>query len=618
MRARGPRTVWVTGIAAALLCASAVQVARSPSAVPARVLEEGYAGSDSCRACHASNHASWSASYHPRMTQSAGPASILAPWEGTTPPFGGLTWRLSRDADRFLAQPLDASSKPIAAAMRAALTTGSHHYQIYWLESDGAAELVQLPLVWHLGERRWIPRQSLFLAPPPESPFAETGRWPKTCVKCHTTNATPRHPDDERTHVAELGIACEACHGPGAAHVALQSERAGLDADAVAALPPDATIVNPAELSHERSAQACGQCHGIHPQTKERRAEWEVHGYAYRPGDDLAATRDLLRAPHAKNTAELQGFLARNPGTLDDVFWSDGHVRVSGREYNGLVESPCFQRGEMDCLSCHALHKSDGDARSLAQWADDQLRPGMDGPRACLQCHDEYADAEKARAHMHHAPGSSGADCLNCHMPYTTYGLTKAIRSHTVASPSIAATLATGRPDACSQCHLDRTLGWAADHLRDWYGHARPALDADQETVAASVLGALTGDAGQRALWAWSFGWEPARAVSGAGWIPPLLGTLMQDPYDAVRFVAMRSARRDARHGSFTIDFTQPIDAQRAAVRADYVRAWKDAGLSATPEQRAAVLVGADGQLDTARFLALYQRANGRVMQLAE
>ena len=42
-------------------------------------------------------------------------------------------------------------------------------------------------------------------------------------------------------------------------------------------------------------------------------------------------------------------------------FWSDGMIRATGREFNGLMESPCYTRGEMSCLSCHEMHQKAGD-----------------------------------------------------------------------------------------------------------------------------------------------------------------------------------------------------------------------------------------------------------------
>jgi hypothetical protein len=104
-------------------------------------------------------------------------------------------------------------------------------------------------------------------------------------------------------------------------------------------------------------------------------------------------------------------------------------------------------------------------------------------------------------------------------MPYTTYGLLKTIRSHQISSPSVKATLDTGRPNACNLCHLDKTSGVDRRVPRTVVPNPKPALDADQQSVAASVLTLLKGDAGQRAIVAQSLGWAPAQQVSGtAGW----------------------------------------------------------------------------------------------------
>jgi hypothetical protein len=211
-------------------------------------------------------------------------------------------------------------------------------------------------------------------------------------------------------------------------------------------------------------------------------------------------------------------------------------VRVSGREYNGLIESPCYQQGEMTCMSCHQMHQTPGDPRALKVWADDQLKPGMAGDKACLQCHNTYAD--DIEKHTHHEQNSSGSRCMNCHMPHTTYGLLKAIRSHTVSSPSLRESTEYGRPNACNQCHLDKSLGWTGEHMQKWYGHDVPTLTDDQKTIAATALWLISGDAGQRALAAWSCGYSEARQASDTSWLKPYLTQLLIDPYDAVRFIA--------------------------------------------------------------------------------
>ncbi|HEX6886169.1 MAG TPA: cytochrome c3 family protein [Planctomycetota bacterium] len=588
--------------------------ARGPSPARAMVLrDEGYVGSEACRECHAENHASWSASFHRSMTQDPTPASVLAPFEGTTPVLDGVAWKLAREDEVYTATPVGPFGTPLGRPARVALTTGSHHYQVYWMVSP-AGELEQIPLLWDVAGRRWIPRRSTFLSPE-EGGFGTDG-WQQVCIKCHATNGTPVHRASGTTKVAELGIACEACHGPGAAHVEWRQRP-----EAEHEPEPATGIVDPSELDPAREAQVCGQCHGTfvfaHSSAHEN---WLREGFAYRPGDELWSSRSFLRGRTEQNGQPVREYLARTSGHLGLYFWSDGQVRVAGREYNGLVESPCYLRGQgeqrMTCLSCHELHASP--ERVAAGWAADQLRVGMDGPEACLGCHAAYREPAALRAHTHHAEGSSGADCLNCHMPYTSYGLVKAIRSHTLTSPSAAESTEVGRPNACNLCHLDRSLGWTARHLFEWYGQKPPALTKEQETTSAVVQWALAGDAGQRALAAAALGWEPARAVSGTGWMPPLLSTLLMDEYDAVRLVAERSVRSDPRWAHFALDPCGELEEQRNHVRATVLSDWLQAGLQARSDQREAVLVLPTGKLDEPRFRALHAARDHRPVTLVE
>ena len=158
-------------------------------------------------------------------------------------------------------------------------------------------------------------------------------------------------------------------------------------------------------------------------------------------------------------------------------FWKDGANRSGGREFSGMSTTACYLQGEISCTHCHSMHESD---------PNDQLSLGGISNEACLQCH--QAIDEDLAGHTHHAADSSGSQCYNCHMPYTTYGLLKSIRSHWIDSPSVAASVETGRPNACNQCHLDRTLAWTGEALAEWYGVQRVELDEVE-----SVIGGLPG-----------------------------------------------------------------------------------------------------------------------------
>jgi hypothetical protein len=294
-------------------------------------------------------------------------------------------------------------------------------------------------------------------------------------------------------------------------------------------------------------------------------------------------------------------------------------VRVSGREYNGLIESPCFKNATtgqrtMTCFSCHTMHKPKADTRDLREWANDQLTAGMDGDKACLQCHEPLR--ANVAAHTRHAADSAGSRCYNCHMPYTTYGLLKTIRSHTVSSPSVGESVNAGRPNACNLCHLDKTLEWTATALAQWYGTAAVPLSDEQKTTAASLLWLLRGDAGQRAIAAQAMAWLPAQQVSGTGWMAPHLATLLDDPYDAVRFIAGRSLRTLPGFEQVPYNFVS-APKERYQVQMRTMSTW-DRGRPRPGRTDSQLLMKPDGSVDVDRVLALLKVRDSRRMLLRE
>jgi formate-dependent nitrite reductase cytochrome c552 subunit len=623
-RARKTQNLAFVAVFAVIFASCAPAASRQPADRPIEVAGDGYVSSRTCRACHPSQYASWHASYHRTMTQVATAQSVATSFDGVRVEAGAMS--LEQQGDQLWAEfddpdpPSLASSpasfggagSPATPTVRrirrqVVLTTGSHNQQIFWYATGHGRTLGQLPAIWLVDARRWIPRRAAVMHPPGQAAFSETGAWNGICVSCHTTlgkpafdtpfGSQPIATQQVDTTAAEFGVACEACHGPADEHVRLNANprrRYSLHL----AKAPDASIVHPARLDPRRAAQVCAQCHSFwefDDPAAERAAN--TRGLSYRPGDDLRLTRFIVQPTLEAGSATLQRFVKDDPGFIRDMFWSDGMVRATGREYNALIESPCYKNAKDDqhtltCASCHTMHQAEDDRRPAAEWADDQLKPATAGndDRSCLQCHapgrdpkrvalrtqsltdrDHEAVArpfsasarnESARAttdapkregrgqgrdrqevaeHTHHRADSTGSSCMNCHMPYTTYGLLKTIRSHQISNPSVKATLDTGRPNACNLCHLDKTLAWTATYLEQWYRTPAPALDGDQQSVAASVLTLLKGDAGQRAIVAQSLGWASSQQASGAGWMAPYLALMQQDPYDAVRHIATRS-----------------------------------------------------------------------------
>jgi hypothetical protein len=534
--------------------------------LPDSTLGDGFATSATCQACHPDQYDSWRRSYHRTMTQAATPSTVLGHFSDVVLESRGQRWRLERRGDEFwveMPDPLwfdepadlmrllreDWPTSPPRFWARVVMTTGSHHMQNYWVRRPAQTEqtegplgpdngaLVQVPWVWLISERRWVPNQDSFLRPPTGSLQGST-LWNGTCSQCHSVGTEPRILEAVgrfETRTVELGIACEACHGPAAEHVRayrsplrryLRHFRALRNPDA-----RDPTIVNPEKLEPRRSAETCAQCHSFGEWTDQR--AYGDHGVPFRPGDELGGQRSLFRYTTDMRDPLLAAMLGSDPRALDGNFWPDGTIRVVGREYNGLLEDVHLASSEMTCLTCHSMHEySDRDS---------QLNPEAAANRSCLGCHADLG--EEASQHTRHLPGSSGSECMNCHMPHTTYGLFSASRSHRIENPSVLASVERGRPNACNLCHLDRTLEWSSRYLSEWYGQPPVALDPDARAIAASVLWALKGDAVQRTILAWHMGWDAAREASGGDWVAAYLAQLLTDSYAATRQVAYRSIR---------------------------------------------------------------------------
>jgi predicted CXXCH cytochrome family protein len=556
--------------------------ATTPAAAPSQIDDGAYATSNACRACHPSQYQSWHRSFHRTMTQEANASTVRAPFAGETlTDEDGRHYRLYRDGEEIWVDISGVGKKRIA------MVTGSHHMQAFWLPGAAGNAQVEFPFTWLFDDQRWVPRRDVFLV---GSEYTkDPALWNRICIECHVTRGQPRLDASgvPASRVAELGIACEACHGPAAAHVAANENpfrRASLHGRS----DGDPTIVTPSRLDPKRAAEVCGQCHGVGCPPEN----WLREGIALRPGSPLDGTKPILRVATLA-TGPCRAQVAADETFQTTRWWRDGMVRVSGREYNGLVESKCYQKGALTCVSCHSMH----DARP-----DKQV--SREGDAACTQCHPDHG-----AAHTHH----TSVSCQDCHMPHTTYGLLRAMRSHQITVPRAQETLTTGRMNACNGCHVDKTLSWAAAALEKLWRQQAPAIGGERATVSATVLDLLRGDAGQRALAAWSLGWRRAQDASGTAWMAPLLIELLDDDYSAVRYNAARSLRTLSGFADLSYDYIAP-QASRWAAQSEARRRW-----STGPKARPELLLDAEGRFQRGELERLMAgRAEDDQMFLAE
>ncbi len=587
--------------------------------LPLLGLERDYVSSHQCQSCHPDQHASWHRTFHRTMTQKALPGNVVGKFDGTTVMSDGLAYRVFQEGDAFWAEMPDPDimmdvvqggrkmdQRDIPRVKRpVVMTTGSHHYQTYWVASGRHERLLQtLPLIYMLEDQRWIPREDAFLRGPDDTERFIT-QWNHHCIRCHSTAGNPGLDDATgllRTKVAELGISCEACHGPAEQHIRrhqnpLSRYVAWFDGR------PDPTIVNPAKLDHRRSSETCGQCHGNYILREGFAMQFAHEGPPYRPGEELNRTHYYIQHP-ALDPAAVQ---KRPPEYFRERWWDDGTILVGGREYTAMSVSACFTRGEMSCLSCHSMHNSD---------PVDQLKTGMDGPAACVSCHSQPQFTTELSRHTRHALASEGSNCLNCHMPHTTYALLKAIRSHQISSPQVASSARFGVPNACNLCHLDQTLAWTQQQLVSQYGQPPVELTREQQNISAALLWMLKGNAAQRVITAWHVGWKPAQQASGSDWLAPFAARLLTDSYGVIRYVAARSLRTLPGQKDLQFDFLAPPGDRQHVLEA-LLESWRNR--PARPDRVGPeILLHANGQPDEDRISVLLRTRDQRPISIME
>ncbi len=502
---------------------------------PRDLKQVAYAGSGECLRCHQEHNASWYRTFHRTMTQSASESSVRGDFGNAQLRYFGAEAHMERDAQgHFVIRYAGPSF--LEQRFEVVMTVGSRRYQQYIARKGN--ELVRLPVAFDLTQERWFHMNGAFLTADPEAnaPLVQADferhltRWNDNCIFCHNVRPNPnQHGERFDSQVAEFGIACEACHGPGTEHARRNQNplrRFSLHLGERA----DPSIVNPRRLSKSLSADVCGRCHG--QRMTDDVQKFLRTGDPFVPGEDLA----LYSAPLWHDT-ELHG----ESGVFASRFWSDGTPRLTAYEYQGLLLSPCYERGELTCTSCHGMHE--GDPRG-------QLRESKLGASMCTDCHTPLATLEAQVVHAKH--GDAPPSCVSCHMPPIVYGVLSSHTSHRIEIPSPADARTLGRPDACTLCHADRSRDWATSAYTQLYAPAaQPGTKGEPSPAQAGVAAAaqgfsemetklFAGDPIERALAAQALGrWSQVSGRERPASL--LLKVIEHDPYPVVRRFAARA-----------------------------------------------------------------------------
>ncbi len=392
----------------------------------------GYLGSDTCISCHEQAGEDWRQSHHALAWTETSPENIVADFDGTSFHQGDMEARFSLSADgtpRISVTEIDGvtTEYPVHSVV------GIEPLQQYVLETE-PGRLQSFDVVWDTEQERWFhlyPESDY----PPDDSLHWSGvykNWNGRCAACHATGFTANYDSETRSYAStqvEIGVGCEACHGPGAAHVKW------VESLETTQTPPPAAYGFPVDMSDPAAAiDQCGTCHS--------RRE---HFYDGNPPPGLPFNDAYNIVPLHAGLYEADGQI------LDEVY-----------VYGSFLQSKMYAEG-VSCNDCHLPHEATLKA---------------DGNAVCAQCHSPAGNPRfpdlplkvfDGPEHTHHPKGSDGAMCKNCHMVERVYMGNDWRADHSFRIPRPDLFPVTGAPDACSTCHADKTAKWAADQIAEWF-----------------------------------------------------------------------------------------------------------------------------------------------------
>ncbi|HXD86960.1 MAG TPA: HEAT repeat domain-containing protein [Urbifossiella sp.] len=429
-----------------------------------------YAGPASCQQCHPGNYEAWSHHPHRWMNALANAETVRGDFSETA----SINYRGGkasfRRADGGFAMILERDG--VRRTYRITQTIGSRFYQYYVGRQTEGPEPPShhfyhkdhvLPFGYWLSANEWVPTVHIG----PELPDDK--------------RPDPYSPADHGSYYAEYAVSCNACHTTFALGDMLgrRPQQMGEHAPASLhwALHEYTKSARPAELAKMERAHTMNI--GQNPM-----AGWDAEHYAMTFGVSCEACHLGSREHVASGGAIRPRFFPTSPNlavagkapdpgrTVENINWACGRCHTGGRpsfaagmstwnsvEYADAARGSCYSK--MRCIDCHSPHAALG-----TQWT---RTPDQDDA-VCLKCHDQFRAADKRSAHTHHAPGSSGDRCLNCHMPRINEGLQDVVRTHMIFSPTRPDMIEANHPNACNLCHTDKAIDWTLDKLKAWYG----------------------------------------------------------------------------------------------------------------------------------------------------
>ncbi|WP_404812594.1 multiheme c-type cytochrome [Capnocytophaga canimorsus] len=386
---------------------------------------------ETCRDCHQKEYTDWQSSHHFKAMEIATQETVLGDFNNTTYTADGVTSHFYKKGDKFYITTTGSDGKPHDFEVR--YTFGFYPLQQYLVAFEGG-RLQVTRQSWDSRKQRWFhqyEKQHI----PHDDWLHWTGNaqnWNLMCASCHSTHLKKNYnPTDDtyQTTYTHLTVSCESCHGNTQKHLqAVKDKNYVKGSD---------SLWNISEQNTE--ILRCAPCHS-------RRGE--------------------IGGEFIDSNSFLDNYLPEIPSTPN--YYADGQVLEENYKYASFLQSKMYQHG-VRCSNCHDPHTT----KLKAQ-----------GNQLCSQCHD--TEKYNHQTHTFHQPQSEGSLCVKCHMPTKTYMGNDIRHDHVFRIPRPDLSAKYNVPNACNECHSDKSAQWANTHAKKWYGNLNKNNHFDEDLILGS------------------------------------------------------------------------------------------------------------------------------------
>ena len=406
-----------------------------------------FTGGHACIECHQKEYRLWKGSDHDRAMSIASDSTVLGDFNNAEFTFNGRTTRFYKKSGKFYVFTDGTGGKQ--SEYEVTHTFGVRPLQQYLIPFENG-KYQCLPIAWNTTEKKWFQMAAMVYKPEDLKPdnwlywTNQAQNWNSMCAECHSTNLQKNFDPGTKTYHTswvDINVNCEACHGPGSAHI----EWARLPELARSQDNNAGLIVKTSKIPSRQYVESCAPCHA-------RRSSLGPYDFVH---PDL-----------------LSNAIPQLP--VKPYYFIDGQFLDEDYEYGSFTQSKMYLK-DVRCGDCHDAHS---------------LKRKFEGNALCTQCHraDEY---DTYNHHMHKAKGEKGSAfvnksgkklgpgdgnlCRDCHMPGRYYmGIDRRF-DHGIRIPRPDLSIQLGTSDACTSCHDDKTEQWALQSVNKWYGEKKKA-----------------------------------------------------------------------------------------------------------------------------------------------